>query len=149
MQSCDKCNDPAVKSCLIGDEGQSESLCYLHAAEGGLLGVSATQVRRGSNESGYPGNALLFVGEAISRHRGVSTVAELCDAIISTASKRFGPSAPDILERWRIRHRSDIGAIFQALTEAGLAEPCATIAVEDFATPFGIRDLIRAFRRGE
>ena len=146
MRLCDQCSEPAVKDLLAGCEGlQSTGLCYLHAAESGLLGISLDDVLCAAEECGYPANALLFVSEALARKGNVRSVSDVCRAVLQAAKQRFGSAGSQVLGNWRIVARSDIGAIFDSLVRAGMLETRVETQRREFDRSFTVQDILDEF----
>lgn len=146
MRLCAKCKEPAVKDVLAGSESlRSTGLCYLHAAESGLLGISLDDVRSAAEECGYSVNALLFVSEALARAGECQSAVEVSRAVLQTAKRRFGRAGSRVLSSWNIIKRRDIGAILGALNVVGIVDTQGELKPRDFDRSFTVQDILDDF----
>ena len=135
MSKCDHCNDPAVRKLTIGiGDAKQMRLCYLHAADEGLLDVPIHDVQLISKGTGYPPNGVLFVLEALVREESYVSPQGVGVAVIESARELFGKSHKDPLRAWRILDLSDIGTIFFALVDGGLL-PANEVDRKGFGAP--------------
>jgi uncharacterized repeat protein (TIGR04138 family) len=144
VKSCDSCDDPAVKTAVLGGTTHLR-LCYRHAVEHNILGAPLETIQAISDAVGCSVNGVLFVHEAVARGGEMADARGITWAVIASARERFGRSSSRrILENWGIRTRADIGKVFMALVQAQLTSAVPDVSLKDFDAPFTLGDVLEA-----